>query len=427
MVYSYSMQTTIASGKLTDGGLAILNEKIEQLNRRAVRLGLQPMLVVVSDFENITRKHESGIEYTVKMNVVSVYGDAPRINGWEVAARIEFTELPGVNLVHVAPGIEQGVKNDWRTVGNVCQHCNTKRRRNDLIVIRNEDRWIAGNSDWEMVVGRNCLADYIRTTSGESMLAYADALSTFGTILADSESEFWGGDKAGVATETLESFLLFTSVCVRRFGWVSGSIAKDDMTGATIATVDNVRRLLYPPKGAAFEGWQAWVNKNELFVNDFDKKEVEQALAFLASIPDNADNEYLHNLRVIFQLGYVQYDKMGYAASILAATKKAANDIIKRAEFAKGNANKGFIGTVGERLRKLPVTVKRTFSMDGNYGVKTIITFSAGDNELTWFGSGDLTSEYSEGAELVIDATVKDHKNHEKYGKSTIVNRVKIV
>lgn len=35
------------------------------------------------------------------------------------------------------------------------------------------------------------------------------------------------------------------------------------------------------------------------------------------------------------------------------------------------------------------------------------------------------TEEYTEGDSYVVDATVKDHRDHEKYGKSTIVNRVK--
>ena len=413
--------TKITSGKVTDGGLAVLRERVETMNRRAVRLGLAPMAVAVvgTEVETLTQP-VSGLTFERKYNLVEVTGETPRINGWEVAARIEFTEAG--NLVHVAPGIE-GVRAEWRTVGNVCQHCDTKRRRNDLIVIKHE-------SGVEKIVGRNCLADYIRTANAEGMLAYAVMLSEFGLIVTGAESEFWGGDGGrGEMTDTLDTVLKFTSVCIRKMGWVSGSVARADFTGMLQSTADAVRRLLFvPSNAAAYAAWEAWVKSNELYASEFDAEEMELAKAWLATLDDTntRDSEYLHNLRVIRDLGYVEWSKMGYAASIVVAARKDRDEQIKRAEFAKSNADKGFVGTVGERMRNVVVTVKRVNSIDGNYGVKTIITFSAGDNELTWFASGDKCEEFRVGSTFTVDATVKEHKDHERFGKSTIVNRVTV-
>lgn len=413
--------TKITSGKVTDGGLAILREKVETMNRRAVRLGLAPMAVSVvgTEIETLTQP-VSGLTYERKYNLVEVTGETPRINGWQVAARIEFTEAG--NLVHVAPGIE-GVRAEWRIVGNVCQHCDTKRRRNDLIVIKHE-------SGEEKIVGRNCLADYIRTANAEGMLAYAVMLSEFGLIVTGAESEFWGGDGGrGEMTDTLDTVLKFASVCIRKMGWTSGSVARADFTGCLQSTADDVRKLLFvPSNNAAYVAWEAWVNSNGLFASEFDAEEMEAAKAWLDTLDDAAvrDSEYLHNLRVIRDLGYVEWSKMGYAASIVPTARKARDEAVKRAEFAKGNANKGFVGTVGERMRNVVVTVKRVNSIDGNYGVKTIITFSAGDNELTWFASGDKCEEFRVGVTFTVDATVKEHKDHERFGKSTIVNRVTV-
>lgn len=405
------------SGKVTSGGLAILRGKVEQLNRRAARLGLEPMRVDVVDSEMVTLEHPSGIKFQREYLIVNVYGETPRINGWEVAARIEFTEAG--NFVHVAPGIS-GVKEAWRTVSNVCQHCNTSRRRTDCIVIRHD-------SGEEKIVGRNCLADYIRTANADSMIAYAVSLSELGTIICDSESEFWGGDKAGEYTETLDTVLKFASLCIRKLGWASGTMARNDMTMRTVSTADNVRTLLYPPHNAnAYAEWAKWVKENDLYANEHDDAEVALGKEWLATLDDTAvrDSEYLHNLRVLRDLGYIQYSKMGYAVSIIPAARKAREEETRRKEFAKSNANKGFVGEVGKRMRGLPVTVKRLRSTEGNYGVTTIITFEHDGNDLTWFASGDRTEEFKEGAELLVDATVKNHKDDARYGKSTIVNRV---
>ena len=411
------MNTTITSGKVTAGGLELLKDKVEQLNRRATRLGVAPMTVAVVGRELVEQSHPCGVKFSREYLTVEVQGVAPRINGWEVAARIEFTEAG--NLVHVAPGAGS-VQESWRTVSNKCEHCNTNRRRNDLIAIRHED-------GREIVVGRNCLADYIRTTSADGLIAYAVSLSEFGTLVMSAESEFWGADRAGEATETLDTILKFASLCIRKLGWASGTMARNDITGRTVSTADNVRQLLYPPRNAAaYEDWQKWVNDNDLYANEHDAGEVVLANEWLATLPENPDNEYLHNLRVLRDLGYIQYSKMGYAVSIIIAARKAREEETRRKEFAKSNADKTFVGEVGKRMRDLPVTVKRLRSTEGAYGVTTIITFENDGNDITWFATGDKTESFKEGEALNIDATVKDHKDDARYGKSTIVNRVTV-
>lgn len=81
----------IATGKVTDCGLAVLNHKIAQLNKRAVKLGMTPLTVAVTGEEIVETKHPSGLPYRYRLHIVEVTGEAPRINGWMVVARIEFT------------------------------------------------------------------------------------------------------------------------------------------------------------------------------------------------------------------------------------------------------------------------------------------------------------------------------------------------
>ena len=175
--------TTIATKKLTLGAVARLRDKVDRLNNRAARLGLEPLTITVGPAVPVKRESPCGVDYTVWFCDTEVSGVAPRINGWEIVARIEFTDSG--NLVHVAPHIES-VDNKYRTIGNECHHCNTKRRRNDLVVIRHSD-------GREKVVGRNCLADFIRTDDAEGLLLYAAYSAELSVSDCDEDEDYRGG------------------------------------------------------------------------------------------------------------------------------------------------------------------------------------------------------------------------------------------
>lgn len=400
-----------ATGKVTDSGLAILNFKVAQLNHKATKLKMVPITVNVIAVETLEEKHPSGLPRLYQLHTVEVTGEAPRINGWEVAARIEFTEAG--NFVVSAPGIEN-LRSIWRTMGNVCEHCNTKRRRTNLIVIRHED-------GREIVVGRNCLADYIRTGDADSLLAYASMIGTLSCTPSDAEEEsFRDGGFGGEPCDSLANVLAFTSIVIRKMGWVSGKVADEC---EQCSTADNVRKLMTRHRDEV-AAWEKWIAKYNLYVTDFDKEEAARTLEFLKAIPENTEIDYLHNLRIVGVLEYVPSSKFNLVVSAVAAAKRSRDEEVRRAEFGKQNAAKEFVGELKQRMRNLEVNVKRTHSFEGNFGVTTIITFGIGNNELTWFASGDRIEEYIVGSNYTIDATVKEHKDDAKYGKSTVVSRV---
>ena len=143
---------------------------------------------------------------------------------------------------------------------------------------------------------------------------------------------------------------------------------------------------------------------------------------------DSSRSEYLDTVRKIATAGVFSWKYDGYTASILAAYLRAQDEEIKRKETKK--SPRVFIGEVGNRMKKLAVTVVRMRYTEGMYGVKTIVTLEApvaGERAvMTWFASGDKSEDFSEGDELIVDATVKEHEDHETYGKSTIVTRVTV-
>lgn len=410
---------TIASGKLSDTGLLILREKVDKLNKRAVRLGLEKLTLTVSEREAIVTVGPTGLDHTVYVNHVDLNGSVPRINGWTVAARIEFTESG--NLVHVAPDAGS-VNSAWRDTHNHCEHCNTQRRRNDLIVIRHSD-------GREKVVGRNCLADYIRTGDAEAMIEYAGWLGSLERIVSgcEDECEHYRGERPKRG-ETVETVVRAASICIRKLGWRSGREAYD--YGGS-STKNDVCAMLYPPYGRdAIRDWEKWIEKNDLHVCDYDKDLAAKAITWAQSL-EPGDSEYLHNLKTLAQSEWVSVDNFGYLVSLIPAYNRELERENKRKEYAKKKGEKVWFGEKGKRSRKVTATCKTLKSIDGHYGVTTLIRFEhyVDDSHyavLIWFATGDKTEEFEVDEEYTFDATIKDHDDHETYGKQTRINRVTV-
>lgn len=410
----------IATAKLGDRALSILQDRLDRMNRRAVKLGMDPMTLTVVSDEWIKRTRENGLDYNVHVNHVEITGSVPRINGWEVVARIEFTDAG--NLVHVAPHIDS-INNRYRTIENICEHCNTKRHRNDVIAIRHED-------GRELIVGRNCLADYIRTSDATSLIDYAKIAATIGSTITDcieEEREYYG--ECGRPVESIETIIRAASICIRKLGWRSGSNAYRDNT---TSTKDDVQALLNPPRydTRGYKDWKRWIEECELTVSDYDKDLAAKAIEWAQSL-EPGDSEYLHNLKVLAQLEFVTFDKWGYIVSMVPAYKREMEKELKRKEYTKKHGEKVYIGEPKKRLRGIKATCKGVNSFEGHYGVTTLIRFEHRIDDssyavLIWWASGDKSEDFDVDEEYTFDATVKGHDDHEKYGMQTKVNRLSV-
>ncbi len=411
---------TIATGKLTDAGLEVLTDKVEKLNKRAVRLGLSEIVVTVKLVTTEDRKSRTGLIETVRTNHIEVDGCAPCIEGWTIAARIEFTD--NGNLVHRAPGIDN-LDTKYRTVGTDCDHCNTKRRRNDVIVIRNYD-------GREQVVGRNCLADFLRTGDAESFIEYASWLGGIDSIIGECDS--LGGERSGKPMDRVTTVVQAASICVRKLGWVSGRVGYDENRSST---KNDVIDLLYPPADSqGRKAWENWIDNNDLTVTAYDTDLAGKAIEWAKTV-DTSKSDYLHNLSLLVQSEWVGVDKYGYLVSIIIAYNNACERETERKEREDKLAAKGdkvYIGEPKVRAKGIKATCVGLNSFEGQYGVTTLVRFesrvdSGSYAPIAWFASGDKTEDFEVGTEYSFDAMIKGHNDHDKYGKQTMVNRLKVL
>lgn len=401
-------------------GLLGLRAVTDKLNRRAVRHDMNMLSVrVVREFT--VRNEDTGIDelrFEVEIN-----GCAPCIDGWHLAAKIENNDTIGT-MVKVVPGVyADDDYSSYRGHDYSCDHCKTSRRRNDVFVLKRFDGSVK-------VVGRNCLADFLRCADAEHFADYAemcDSLAGMGCddFEARGYDEGFGGRNAAAA-ESLVRYLTAVRCVTRRMGWMSRTTARNSFDGC-MSTADNANFMLYG-KG---EHHRKFVYQNELFVSDADRAYAEAAVEWAKSLSteETAKSEYLNIIHRIATVGLVGDGLDGYAASIGCAKDKADE---REAEYAKSKADapdKVYLGCVGERLRNQVVMVVRVRYCDGNYGVSTIVAMEAklqGGSvaPITWFASGE--HNYDEGAEYKLTGTVKAHDDDNRYGRQTKMNRCKL-
>lgn len=407
----------IATGTLQTWALPVLQAQIDKLNRRSKKCGTDPMELVTKEmYTKVAGKDEMGQDKIIELADVVVYGEIPRIEGYRLLAKITPSEVKGQNFVKAVPGNDRDLDPAYRTIGMRCDHCNHQRRRNDVFVIQNLE------TGEEKIIGRNCAADYCRTADIEAMIEWADWVSSVEEAVGENYGDYCGGGRGRPMT-AIEYYLTTVSLCIRKLGWMSRS--KSGEFGPE-ATADVVNYLLWTT--GCGKAKNEFIRKKELYSSDQDKKLAEDALEWIRNLPEEKkDSDYMYNLYLACATTFVDHSSAGLVASLIPAYQREIEAEIKRAKLRKAAAGREYIGTLKKRMRDLPLTVIGVSSHDSAFGVKTFIRFLTDEENLVvWSASGDRTQEFKQGHKYIVDATPKDHVDHETFGKQTFVNRVTI-
>lgn len=399
------------------GNMPILRGKVEELNRRAERLGVEPLRIEIIDTKTITRKHdETGLEYTLELNVVEIVGESPRLDGWTLIARLTPAEgVEGENLVKCVPGLE--CPREFRAVDMTrCDHCHTRRFRKDTFVIHNEE-----NGEYK-VVGRNCISDFLGGVDPEALLGRASILFSAADVLDGAESDFYGGGGGHEIEIPTELFVGLTAIWMRRFGWVPRS--KAEFEGAT---ADEVWNFLMPERAeSARVAKRKFAEKHSLHVTDEDREVARKAIEWARGIDRGTAKDYLYNLSLSCEPGTVKWKTRGLVASVVTAYNRHVERLVKEANRRKATADSVHLGAVKKRYVFEDCTVMMTRWFENMYGVTTLIVFrTAAGNVVKWWASGDVADDYPVGKTVTFTGTVKSHDEY-KGIPETIVNRCKM-
>ncbi len=397
--------------------LGAMEAKLAKLNRRAEKLSMTPVVAITSNVRTVRCDNTApgaywpeGSEKSHRDLVdVTLLGDAPVIKGFKFIASIDCRgETP---IVRRNPGDDTGadLREFYTADPDRCDHCNAKRRRNDVLILRD-------TSTGKLIqIGRNCAADFFRSTDAVAMVrVYALYAS-----LRDEDSyddSLWAPREETYVD--LQRLLEMTAAVVREFGWVSSKMVWDRQDGS-MKTADRVMTNLF---------YRRETRSDQLATTtEADTTLSWEVLAWLnrefVAILKPARSEFQHNVCGSIEDGMVRTRNFGY---IVWAINGYAAHLAKqaRAERAKQTAAAStHIGSVGDRIDFTArcMSVRR---FDGDYGPRDLCRFSddAG-NTIIWWATSEprLTIGYV----YTFKATIKKHDTFNGEAQ-TVVTRAKL-
>ncbi len=353
--------------------------------------------------ENFNTETEQTEYY--KFILVEVEGTA-KINNWECIAVLE---------AHNSGNIIRRINTDiivperFQTSNNICEHCNSKRQRNNLYVIHNTD-----TDEWKQV-GGNCLKLYTNGLNMEYVVAFLDGITT----LEENDGVFASGKKVYYSVRDVLSYAIRI---IAKTGYFNAQ--------SSLPTKSLVSYLLNNPVERAIDS----INENLMharydvrfsygdFVNNHTEvyETVEKIMEYYNSLEDSS--EFIHNIHVMLHEGYVHYKNIGFLCYL---PEGYAKHIQKEVEKAKRIESKYF-GEVGKRYKdKVIQFVNLITSWENQFGYTYIYKITLEDGTiLTWKTSNGLYLERNEDFDK-ITFTVKEHKEY-KGEKQTEVTRCKV-
>jgi hypothetical protein len=404
--------------KIPTQNLETLKSKVAKLNKRAKRLGIAPMELIEGATTVTYERDECMRLIPISRTEVSIKGESPIINGWMLVATI--TPEQGGNLVKCVPG--ESVPKEYRQADTrVCDHCNTKRHRKDVFIIKHEDGSFKQ-------VGRNCIADFLGHASPEALIGKCSYLIEAQECL--EEAEEYGGYGFRELELDIVEVLAATAMLIRQIGWVSKAQANSLME---TSTSELSWEILNPPTTEpAASQHKKWIDNKKLFINDTDRKLAEDAVELAKNLPEDTDSDYLHNLRVACNCLTVRSKNLGITCSAVAAYMRERDREAELQRQREKNATRGHVGEIKKRQDFEDLIVVGVHVFENYYGTTTIVRFEDTDgNILVWKSSTGpewASDAYhsDEDVKLNIKATVKEHGDY-KGVPQTIVTRVKLL
>lgn len=379
-----------------------VEKKLNRIAKKCVRHGNDFIFEIKG--EEVREKHneETGRTEYHKFILVEVEGTA-KIDNWECIAVLEVHNAGNI-IRRINTEVE--IPERFKNIENICEHCNSRRQRNNLYVVHNVE-----SNEWKQV-GGSCLKLYTGGLNMEYVTAYMDGITEL--------EEFDGIVGHGKAYYHVEEVLSYAVEVINKTGYFNAQSA--------LPTKYIVSELMCNQLDRAINHINEEFNNARLnirlFNNDFHKKNTENAVEniinYYKSLEDNS--EFIHNVKVMLTEGYVLPKNFGFLCYL---PEGYARYIQKEAEKAKKVETKYF-GEVGKRYKdKVINDVTLVTSWETQWGYTALYKITLEDGSiLTWKTSNGLYLNVGEKYDK-ISFTVKEHKEY-RGEKQTEITRCKV-
>lgn len=345
---------------------------VEQLNRKCVKLGMNPIEYEIDDKEQrMECVNDFGEKYYVRYWIAHIWheGEISIDGDWRLIATCDHFE--GLMCkVHDQEELGDAYLNEPK-----CDHCGTNRNRKKTLIMKNAIGEI-------MQIGTTCVKDYFGIDPANVL-----AQSLFFEEGYDSIE----GDQMPREPEcfALDAFLANVSLMLRNYGWVSRGQAYEERLN---------NRLLEPTADRAFYNMVCKKHERKP-IDDSDRRLGKEVAQWMESLGERENlNDYMLNLASIGKNQFVTKKSIGFAAS-------AINAMRREIEQAQAHIGKNHVGKPGGKVVNLKVELVESFGYDTDWGYSFMHRFvSEYGDVLIW-----KTSKQIDPGHYVMRASIKAH------------------
>jgi hypothetical protein len=394
-------------------------EKIEKLNKRARKLNVPSVEIrIVREFnkERENPQNRRGPKVSEPYYAVKIEGETPKLAGWDFVATIEHKE--GGNIIRTVPGYadDEGVRGFFEAQPHYCAWCKKQRRRIDTFIVKNTE------TNEMKQVGRNCLKDFLGGTDPKAILWWFSFRDDIESVIQEAGDVANRRGAREELTTDVESVLRAAAAAVRRYGYRKSS-GEQGYHGSTAHMVRcglfGVSRYL--PRDAIEHEWGN-VTSNPTPVDDAAAQTV---IAWWRTVPQQQkdNNNFMHTLDVLMNSQNITNRDIGFLSAIYPVYARATAAARPQNNAQQPQKSNEHLGTVGQKLTNVTVTVIRTRIISGAYGNTQIVSMEdPTGNVIEWFNNS--STELEEGKRYVISGTIKKHDQYNGRNK-TVLLRVK--
>lgn len=392
--------------------------KIEKLNKRAAKKGLAGSQVGLEHLGEVkvtyTEDHQGNLlafPLTVVYQRVAITGTAPKFEGWNFIAALDFDRNAGL-VTRTVPGYEGRVQRESLQEGR-CDHCKTDRYRKTTYVLEHED-------GRQVQIGSTCIKDFLGQDVRPAFIFPKDIEEL------DDEPGFGRGGWRD-ADVSVETALAVAWAAVTEYGFVRSSA--QEFGGGDVPTKHRISQVIFPADREPFRSEDLGVQARLQPLAEKAQAQAKLIRDYILSDQFSGDSEYVVNLKSIVSAERVSSRFFGLLASAPQAWARSVERDLKRAA-EKAEIKNEFFGQEKERL-ELTVRVRSIKSIPGSYGYDpqptALYTLVTEDGHLVkWFSSnwglGEEVNEHT----FRIKATVKGHEVYNDT-KSTVITRAKVL
>lgn len=399
-----------------------LDAKLATANKRLARAGISDRFS--AQYEPFTKTVRKG---AIELDDGTLFGGITALEDWLRVTLNEFSISTGhytfvASLVaeeagytvHCAPG--QSL-DGWQRppVDDIhCDHCNLKRDRRRLYIIRDErDGSLAQ-------IGHSCIELYTGLKiKGLWALEFDQQLRGFG-----DDDDSYGGSREYSAPVNIVLGLAFSFSDEGR-SYISVRAAEAGVGEATGGLVRST--IFYPPRQPSSRdprvqaAWREYMGKVKRGY-EFSKDEALIADILAAAETLRPGTDYADNMHVILagESGYVSERNVGILASLVAVYAREKELAVKREQEAKAPPASGFLAPVKQRVKDIELALTTVRQFEGHYGWTTLLIGRTPDQHIVkWFASG--RHDYEPGDTIKLSAaTVKAHEIYEGIDQTVI-------